>query len=126
MITALDRRLNELVDVDAAPEVIATGFVFTEGPVWDIDKRCLYFSDIRQNRTYSWSESTDVVVEREQTAGANGNTLDLEGCILSCEKETRRVSRVRPDHSVETVAGNYMGMRLNSPNDLICLANGDI
>ena len=125
-IVAHDNRLRELVDPDAPIERIATGYQFTEGPVWHSRERTLIFSDVRGGAMYRWTESGGAAVFRNPSGVGNGNTYDRAGRLLTCEHEGRRVSRTAPDGTVETVAGAYEGKRLNSPNDVICTESGDI
>ena len=125
-IVALDNRLAELIDLDAQPQQIASGFVFTEGPLWHPRERHLTFSDVRGDAMYRWSESGGTAVFRKPSSVANGNTWDREGNLVSCEHEGRRLSRTKADGSVETIVSHFDGKRLNSPNDVICLANGDL
>lgn len=110
---------------DGDPELLATNFEFTEGPVW-LPEGALLFSDIPANRTYRWTESTGAGVWREPTGNANGMTLDHEGRLLTCEHSGRRVSRIAPDGTAETVVDRYQGKRLNSPNDIVVKSDGVI
>ena len=107
-------------------ERIATGFRFTEGPVWHAASRSLVFSDIPGDTLYRWTEQGGAAVFRRPSGKANGNTYDCEARLVSCEHENRRVSRTRADGSVETLASHYDGKRLNSPNDVVCAANGEL
>jgi len=125
-ITILDDRLRELVDMDVEPQCIATGFVFTEGPLWHPVQRELTFSDVFGSLMYRWSEAGGTRVFRRPSQGANGNTWDRQGCLITCEHLGRRVSRTNSDGSLDVVALAYEGKLLNSPNDAICLGNGDI
>ncbi|MCC7372083.1 MAG: SMP-30/gluconolactonase/LRE family protein [Chloroflexi bacterium] len=122
----LDPRLADLVDPSATPEQIASGCVFTEGPLWSHRDQWLTFSDVRGNTMYRWTESGGQQVFRKPSQVANGNTYDLGHNIVTCEHQGRRVSRTSPDGRIETVVDRYDGKRLNSPNDVICLANGDL
>jgi gluconolactonase len=124
-IVALDPRLNDLVDPAAAVEQIGSGFVFTEGPAWHARERHLTFSDVRGDAMYRWTESGGVAVFRKPSAVANGNTYDRQGRLVTCEHTGRRLSRTAGGEP-ETVVSSYEGKRLNSPNDVICLANGDL
>jgi gluconolactonase len=106
---------------------IATGFTFTEGPVWRGED--LLFSDIPNNRTVRYRptpEGPEVTTFRHPTGNANGLTLDLEGNVIACEHTARRVSRVRADGTVETLADAYQGKRLNSPNDVTVRSDGTV
>ena len=122
----LDQRLSELVDPSSEPEKIAGGFVFTEGPVWNSRDRSLIFSDVQGDAMYLWGEADGSKVFRGPSAGANGNTYDQAGNLITCEHQSRRVSRTLSDGSIEDVATHYQGKRLNSPNDVICSRNGDV
>lgn len=117
-------RLKSLIE-PGDPEQIATGFAFTEGPVWHPDGYLL-FSDIPANRTYRWSPDGAVAVWREPSGHANGLTLDRQGRLLACEHGNRRVSRVEADGTAVTLADRFGGKRLNSPNDLVVAPDGAI
>jgi gluconolactonase len=115
-------KLKTLIE-SGDPEQLATGFQFTEGPVWQADGSLL-FSDIPANRTYRWTAETGATIWREPTGNANGLTLDREGRLLACEHSGRQVSRIEADGSVVTVADRYRGKRLNSPNDVVVRSDG--
>jgi gluconolactonase len=125
-VTILDDRLAELVDLDVEPERIVSSFVFTEGPLWHPVEQELTFSDVNGNDMYRWSDKRGLIVFRRPSQGANGNAWDQQGRLITCEHFGRRVSRTNLDGSIETVALAYDGRLLNSPNDLICVENGDI
>ena len=105
------------------PEKLATGFQFTEGPIWQPDG-ALLFSDIPANRIYRWTPEHGAQVWREPTGNANGNTLDRQGRLLSCEHSGRRVAITAADGTVTTLVDRYQGKRLNSPNDVVVKSNG--
>lgn len=117
-------KLKTLIE-DGNPEQLATGFQFTEGPVWQADG-ALYFSDIPANRTYRWTAEEGAQVWTEPTGNANGMTLDREGQLLRCEHSGRRVARVAADGTPTTVVDRYQGKRLNSPNDIVVKSDGVI
>ncbi len=117
--------LAELLSADARLEQMATGFVFTEGPLWHPDEGALYFSDIPANRIYRWRPGTRAVVYREPSGKSNGLTWDREGGLLACEHMGRRVSRTLA-HGVAHLAATYEGKRLSSPNDVICKSDGTV
>jgi len=126
-VVALDSRLNDLVDPNVQVDQIATGCVFTEGPLWDPRDDSLIFSDVRTGIMRRWTkDGVQVFREKEQSGIANGNTWDKDGNLLTCEHSGRRVSRTLRDGSVETLAGKWGDKRLNSPNDVLCAANGDV
>jgi sugar lactone lactonase YvrE len=125
-IHVLDASFEWLVDPHAPIENIATGFTFTEGPVWHSQNRRLLFSDIPNDTLYVWTQDDGQQVFRKPSGQGNGNTFDRQGRLLTCEHANRRVSRTARDGSVETLASHYDGKRLNSPNDVICASNGDV
>ena len=128
-IVVVDERLEELVDVNVKVEQIATGCVFTEGPIWHSKQRNLIFSDVRTGIMRRWTESGGVTVFRkpEQSHIGNGNTYTRDGVLLTCEHAGRQVSQTFPDGRYETLVDHYQpGVRLNSPNDVITAANGDV
>lgn len=130
-IVALDGRLADLVDLDARPERIATGFTFTEGPVWSSRDRSLIFSDLQLGEpeggaVYRWTEAGGAQVWRQPSRNINGNTYDRQGRLISCVMGGRHVERTNLDGSVEVIASSYEGRPLNAPNDVICAPNGDV
>ncbi len=107
-------------------EQLVTGFSFVEGPVWYPGQNALLFSDIIGNTMYRWSEREGVSVFRKPSNMANGNTLDADGRLLSCEHATSQVSRTDTDGNYEVLATHFDGRELNSPNDIIVSRNGNI
>lgn len=120
-------RFEQFVDTSVLPEVIAEGFTWTEGPVWLNDG--LYFNDIPAKRMHRWTQAGGVETTLANSEFANGNTLDVDGIMVSCEHGGRRVVR-RPDPSdldgVSVVASHFDGKRLNSPNDVVVRSDGSI
>jgi len=117
-------KLKSLIEA-GDPEQIATGFQFTEGPVWHPDGY-LIFSYIPANRTYKWTPDGVVTTWRETSGFSNGLTLDHQRRVIACEHGGRRVSRVAADGTVVTLADSYGGKRLNSPNDVVVKSDGTI
>lgn len=105
---------------------VATGFRFTEGPVWCADQRCLLFSDIPADRIYRVSASGQLSVFREPSGNSNGLTRDAAGRVIACEHGNRRVTRTEADDSLRVLAESYQGKRLNSPNDVVVAADGAV
>ena len=116
---------NQVAGSDLKLEQLATGFAFTEGPVWHPYYRYLIFSDIICNTLYRWRAGEGVSVFRRPSYLANGNTFDRQGRLLTCEHGTSRVSRQNQDGTVEVIASHYQGKELNSPNDIVVKSNGD-
>jgi gluconolactonase len=105
-------------------EKIAGGFIFTEGPVWHPDG-FFYFVDIRTNSLYRMVIGQTHTLVRK-TNGGNGTTFDLQGRLINCEGEGRRVTRTEADGSVTVLADRFEGKRFNRPNDVICHSNGTL
>ena len=117
-------KLKSLIE-SGDPERLATGFQFTEGPVWH-PHGYLLFSDIPANRIHRWTPEGQVDVWREPSGNSNGLTLDRKNRLVACEHGNRRVSRIETDGTVVTLAGSYQGKRLNSPNDVVVKSDGNI
>ncbi|KYH42158.1 MAG: gluconolactonase [Candidatus Bathyarchaeota archaeon B26-2] len=107
-------------------ERIATGFKFTEGPVWNASEDFLLFSDIPANRIYKWPGNGEVDVFREPSGNSNGLTYDKEGRLIICEHGNRRLSRIELDGTYTILADGFRGKRLNSPNDVVVKSDGTI
>lgn len=119
-------KFNEIVLTSSKLEKIATGFMFTEGPVWDSKNKCLYFSDIPGNKMRRWSENKGIEIVRDPSGKSNGLTFDKQGRLLACEHANRRVSRTEKDGKIITIADKYDGKKLNSPNDVVVKSDGSI
>ncbi|GAI05087.1 unnamed protein product [marine sediment metagenome] len=116
--------IDELVEPGSL-ERIATGFRFTEGPLWHPDGYLL-FSDIPANTIYKWVPDGIVETFRSPSGHSNGLTFDRRGRLIACEHSNRRVSRTEPDGTIVTLAREYNGSRLNSPNDAVVKSDGSI
>ena len=137
-IVRKDPRFDALFAKDAVVEKLADGYAWTEGPVWDKAKSRLLFSDIPGNRIISWAEGKEAEVFLKPSGytgtaeftgrepGSNGLAFDKEGRLLLCQHGDRRIARLEADGKFTTLADRFEGKRLNSPNDLILLAGGDI
>lgn len=125
-IQVLDSRFNQIVDANASIVMVADGMAFTEGPAWIHDGGYLVWSDIPNNRIMRWSESDGVGVLRESSNNANGNAVDADGNILTCETSGRRVSIARPGDPPGTLVDSYGGKPLTSPNDVVVKSDGSI
>jgi gluconolactonase len=94
--------------------------------VWLDARQTLVWSDIPNNRMLAWSAATGMTVFRAPSNFANGNTLDREGRMVTCEHGRRCVSRTGHDGRVEILVDRYRGRRLNSPNDVVVKSDGTI
>ena len=117
---------NDLPDIleTTQAERLATGFIFTEGPLWH-PEGFYYFVDIRTNRLYRITPGEKAELVRE-TGGGNGTTFDLQGHVIMCEGVRRRVVRIGHDGKVQAVAERYMGGRFSRPNDVVCRSDGSL
>lgn len=131
----LTPEFNTLVPLDAMVEKVASGFEFTEGPVWlPGNPGALLFSDIPANTIYRWTkdEGTSVflqpVMSKDSDAGgvggSNGLALGPNGQLILCEHGNRRIARFEGDGSRTTLADRYENRRLNSPNDIVFHSSG--
>ena len=110
-----------------AVERVATGFRWAEGPVYFPAGRYVLFSDIPNNRIMRFSEDDGhLSVFRQPSMNSNGNTIDREGRLITCEHCGRRVTRTELDGSITIIADKYNGKKLNSPNDAVVAADGSI
>jgi len=126
-IVVLDPRFQPLVLGHAAIERIATGFRFTEGPVYYGDGRYLLFSDIPNDALLRWDEITGAVATLRHPAGnPDGNTRDREGRLLRCELGSRTLTRTEHDGTGTVLAASFEGTRLTGPNDVVVKSDGSI
>ena len=107
-------------------ELVADGFMFTEGPTWRSAEQRLLFTDIPANAIHQLTPPDDVSVFVADSGQANGLDSDLDGLLLAAEHANRRVSRTLGNGTVVTVVSEYMGDRLNSPNDIAVRSDGTI
>lgn len=105
---------------------LATGFDWTEGPVWFGDAGCLLFSDIPNNRILRWTPGEGITTYRQPSNYANGHTRDRQGRLVSCEHGTRRVTRTEHDSAITVLADGFEGKPLNSPNDVVVASDDSI
>jgi sugar lactone lactonase YvrE len=122
-----DARVRELLPENTMIEQVATGFGFTEGPVWC--GNYLLFSDIPQNRIVKLRmlrEGPEVTTFRYPDGNANGNTMDGSQRLITCEHSARRVTRTETDGAIKVLAERFQGKRLNSPNDVVVRSDGSI
>ena len=138
MLTVADPALHKIVPASAAIEQLASGFGFTEGPIWMRDGQ-LAFSDIPNNSIFRWNPENGVVSLLRKPSGydgqdapqgafigSNGLSLDGAGRLVVCEHGNGRVSRIEHDDSLTVLVSRFEGKRLNSPNDLVYHSSGDL
>jgi gluconolactonase len=132
-----DPALDRIVPRDLKVQQVASGFLFTEGPVWHPDGYLL-FSDPNANAIYRWNPDGQVSVFRTKSGytgldvgdygqpGSNGLTLDGDNRLTVNEHGNRRVVRFERTGRLDVVADRYGGKRLNSPNDLVYRSDGTL
>ncbi len=130
--------LDALIAKDAVVEKLADGYQWTEGPVWDKAGGRLLFSDIPGNRIIAWAAGkgasewlkpsgyTGTAPFTGREPGSNGLAFDGKGHLILCQHGDRRIARREASGKFTTLADRHDGKRLNSPNDLVFAANGDI
>jgi gluconolactonase len=126
-IEVLDPRFAKYKIGSAAVERLYTGARWAEGPVWFGDGRYLLFSDIPNNRMLRWLEDTgEVSVFRSPSNYSNGNFRDREGRLLTCEHDTRRVTRTEHDGTITVLIDHFQDKKFNAPNDIVVHSDGAI
>ncbi|MCY4232527.1 MAG: SMP-30/gluconolactonase/LRE family protein [Bacteroidetes bacterium] len=141
-IQVVDDALNELIDPESQLEILADGFIWTEGPVWIEDEGYLLFSDVYSNQIFQWQPDSSAKVflepsgytgteERGGGLGSNGLTLDSDGHLLIAQHGDRRIAQfigdmMNPQPEFLPIAQTYQGAKLNSPNDLVFHSNGTL
>ena len=126
-IDVLDARFAPVVAHRPALERLATGAIWSEGPVWIDEDESVLWSDIPNDRMLRWSARDGTTVWRERVGFTNGHTRDRDGTILHCSHGLRAVFRTRVDGSGQrTVVDRWQGKRFNSPNDIVVKSDGTI
>jgi gluconolactonase len=127
LIETLDPRFKNYHLPLTCVERLYHGTRWGEGPVWFGDQRCLIWSDVPSSVMYRWDEATgEVTPFRKPSNHGNGNTRDRQGRLVTCEHQTRRVTRTEYDGTITVIADSFEGKRLNSPNDVVVKSDGSI
>ena len=119
--------MDTLADIleTSAFERGSSGHAFTEGPIWHPYGMFFYFTDVRASLLHRMVPGEAASVVRA-TKGGNGTTFDLQGRLVMCEGDARRLTRTEPDGKVTTLLERFEGRRLNRPNDVICRSDGTL
>jgi gluconolactonase len=126
-VEVIDPRFTKYKVINAAVERLYTGTRWAEGPVWFADGQYLLFSDIPNNRMLRWLEETgEVSVFRSPSNYSNGNSRDRQGRLITCEHDTRRVTRTEYDGKITVLMDRFQEKKLNAPNDLAVHSDGAI
>ena len=125
-IDARSDAIYELLEEGSSVERLATGFTFTEGPIWHPGEQVLYFSDMPADIRRKVTLDGEVTEVRNPAFKCNGMTLEPDLSLLVCEHVTSSLVRERSDGVRETLAFHYEGKYLNSPNDVTVRSDGTI
>ncbi|MDZ7896474.1 MAG: SMP-30/gluconolactonase/LRE family protein [Arcicella sp.] len=135
-IIKYDNALDKLIAADAKIEALASGYIWTEGPIWVKNGSYLLFSDVPANTIFRWKENEGVSVFLKPSGytgtgiysnepGSNGLIINQKGELVACEHGDRRVSAMPLSHGGKrTLADNFEGKKFNSPNDLVQHSSG--
>lgn len=140
-VERLSEKINTLISTEAKIEVLATGFGWSEGPVWVPNLHGVVFSDVRKNKAYLWTKSggLDVFLDpsghtgyapSNRVTGSNGLALDAQGNLIICQHGDRRIAQLvswefeTPQY--KTIVDQFQNKRFNSPNDLVLDSKGQI
>jgi gluconolactonase len=129
-IEQLDPVLDRILSASEPIQELGSGYGGNlgpaEGPVWWKEGGYLLFSDIHNDRRMKYTPGQGVTVFKERVNRANGLTRDLQGRLLACEHDSRRVTRQELDGSITVIANSFQGRRLNRPNDVVVKSDGAI
>ncbi|WP_425638051.1 SMP-30/gluconolactonase/LRE family protein [Algoriphagus yeomjeoni] len=141
-IERLDTDLNEFLSEDAKIEVIASGFEWSEGPLWLEDQKALIFSDVPTNKIWKWTEQDSLSLFLEPSGylgtetnkkepGSNGLALNANGELILCQHGERQIAKMNaslssPKADFISLVSDYEGKMLNSPNDLVFNKSGQL
>ncbi|PLX03353.1 MAG: gluconolactonase [Marinilabiliales bacterium] len=131
-----------IVDTNASIEILAKGFLWSEGPLWVDELQSILFSDVPANKIYKWNEKDSISVylesaghsgkeNKDSSRGSNGLILNKENQLLICQHGDRRIARLNadlknPQEQFINYVDNYKGKKFNSPNDLVMDSAGNI
>lgn len=131
MAKQIDRwaaELDRIISVSEPIQELADGFGGAhgpaEGPLWWHEAGYLLFSDIHNNKRMKYQPGGGVSLFHEPTNRANGLTRDLQGRLIACEHDSRRVTRQEADGSITVIANSFQGRQLNRPNDVVVKSDG--
>jgi gluconolactonase len=126
-VTVLDPRFHRIIPASARVERLWTGSRWAEGPAWFPAHNTLVWSDIPNDRMLRYDAlSGQTAVFRQPARNSNGNTVDRQGRLVTCEHGGRQVTRTEHDGSITVLADRWQGKRLNSPNDVVIKSDDSI
>jgi gluconolactonase len=126
-VEVIDARFRELIGESPTLEKHWSGAEWSEGPVYLPKDNVVVWSDIPNNRMLRFDPSLgETAVYREPSNYSNGNSIDRQGRMVTCEHLTHRITRTEPDGIVTVLVDSYQGRKLNSPNDLVVKSDGTV
>ena len=126
-VDVIESEFSDCLIGHARVERLWTGARWSEGPAWFAAGRYLLWSDIPNNRMLRWDETDGSVSEfRNPSNNSNGNTVDRQGRLVSCEHLSRRVTRTEHNGAITVLASRVDGKRLNSPNDVVVKSDDSV
>lgn len=117
---------DRLIAADAVVELLSTGHLFTEGPVWNARDSFVLWVDIAGDTIWKWSPDSGASVFMKPSGKANGLTFDRQGRLVAAGWTSRKVWRREHDGSITTLATHFDGMKINTPNDIVIRSDGSI
>lgn len=121
-----EKEFEEVLCAGQTPVKIASGFFWSEGPIWDMEEEVLYFTDFRPNLIYQWNQKRGLEVYRKDSNSACGLAFNQSGEILCAESISRSITKIRKDKKIEIIADKWNGLCFNSPNDVIVKSDGAV
>lgn len=141
-VEIIDQEALNIITADTPISILGSGYSWSEGPIWLAEQNVLLFSDVPQNTLYQYSPGEGVSVyltpsgasglfAHDSSQGGNGLLLNAQGQLVIMQHGDRRVAIMNaelesPEANFKTVASEYQGKRLNSPNDGVFASNGDL
>lgn len=137
LLDVFDDQFYQVISRESKVQILASGFQWSEGPSWDLNKQRLYFTDVPKNEAYVWSQSVGLKVflnpsgaanvEGFREPGANGLFFDYQSRLLLCNHGQRSIEHLSDDGGVrETLVDRFKGRKFNSPNDIVAARDGHL
>ena len=126
MLISNSEKFWDLIEHDSSLEIKYEGTKWAEGPAWNFKTNQLIWSDVPQNKMYCLNSDSSVSIFKENSNYNNGNFIDQQGRLVSCQHWKRRIIRKEKSGKNTIIADNYKGKKLNSPNDVVVKSDGTI
>lgn len=118
--------LERIIPKEAVLETFSTGFIATEGPVWNAREGYLLWSDMVGDKIYQWRPGHETSVFLDPSGHSNGLTYDRQGRLVVAGFGSRAIWRIEHDGTKTVLATHYRGMKLQAPNDIVVKSDGSI